>query len=130
MPQTAAGDEKPAQAQPTFPTAASGDERASMTEAEHSAEWSQDRYGIAPDPTLLPRLAELLGVPTPPRAVWRAATVTLFATDPDDITGAYLQHIQDIDWPAPENALLQLTITLLQHRVRGTSPDAQPGHRE
>lgn len=88
-----------------------------MKDAEPGADSSQDRYGMTDDPTQLSRLAELLGVPTPPRAVWRAATVTLFATDPDDVTGAYLHHLQDFDWPVPESALLELAITLLQQRT-------------
>lgn len=87
-----------------------------------AADWCRDRRGLADDPNLLPRVAELLGVPAPPEAIWRAAVVTLFATTPDGITSAYLQHVQDLDWPVPEHALLQHTITLLQHRQHGTEP--------
>lgn len=94
-----------------------------MTDNDHSADWTQDRLGAVSDPTLLPRLAELMGMPTPPQATWRAATVTLFATDPGETTAAYLQHVQDLEWPVPEHALLQLAINLLQHRVDGTTPN-------
>lgn len=94
-----------------------------MTDDEHCAQWS--RYAMADDPTLLPRLAELVGVPTPPRFTWRAATITLFATDPNDNTGAYLQFIQDLHWPIDENALLQLAITLLRYRTGAVPPDPQ-----
>lgn len=111
-------------------TAAGGEDEASPTAAGQSAQRSHDQYGMVADPALLPRLAQLVGVPTPPRAVWRAATITLFATDPDDITGAHLQHVQDIDWPVPERALLQLAVTLLQHRVRATNPQPPHGDRE
>ncbi len=43
-----------------------------------AADWGRDRRGLADDPNLLPRVAELLGVPAPPEAIWRAAVVTLF----------------------------------------------------
>lgn len=93
-----------------------------MNDDDHSADWGRDRRGLAADPDLLSRLAELLAVPAPPQSTWRAATVTLFATNPADITSAYLQHVQDLDWPVHEHHLLQHTITLLHHRVQGTTP--------
>ncbi|PRZ41691.1 hypothetical protein CLV47_10850 [Antricoccus suffuscus] len=88
---------------------------------EGGADWSRDRRGLS-NVEMLPRLAELLEVPQPPNTVWRAATVTLFATDPANITSAYLQHIQDLDWQVPEEQLLILASRLLQHRAEHTEP--------
>jgi len=61
--------------------------------------------------------AQLLHVPTPPQSRWRAATVIMFATDPLGVMSAYHQHLQDIDWPIPENTLTNQAITLLYLRV-------------
>lgn len=87
-----------------------------------SAEWGRDRRGLSDDPTILPRLAAMLDVPTPPQSTWRAATVTLFATNPLGLTAAYLQHVQDLNWPVAEETLIRHTIRLLHHRAEGTQP--------
>lgn len=87
----------------------------------YSADWAADRRGVG-DPEMLAQLAELVDIPRRPGSTWRAASVTMFATDPFNITSGYLQHIQDLDWPIPEADLLRLTIRLLQHRVDGTTP--------
>ncbi len=85
---------------------------------EHSTEWGKDRLELSVDSQVLTRLAELLDVPTPPQSSWRAATVTMFATNPLGVTSAYHQHVQDLNWPLPEATLITQAIQLLQHRAK------------
>ena len=58
-----------------------------MGPPEQGEDWAQDRHGIAADAQMLSHLAQLLQVPTPPQSRWRAATVTLFATNPLGVKG-------------------------------------------
>ena len=75
----------------------------------------RDRRGLD-DGRVLTQLAELLTVPTPPSSRWRAATVTMFATNPMGVTSAYHQHVHDLDWPIAESTLIEMAIELLVHR--------------
>lgn len=100
-----------------------------MSDEARRADWGTDRYALSSDADIVPRLAELVGVPLPPNSTWRAAIVTLFETNPEGIAGIYLQHIQDLNWPVPEEALLKHVIVLLQHRVDHTDLKATSGRR-
>ena len=91
-----------------------------MGTREEGEDWARDRSGIAADAHLLSQLAQLLQVPTPPQSRWRAATVTMFATNPLGVTSAYHQHVQDIDWPIPEKTLISQAMALLYHRANHT----------
>lgn len=93
-----------------------------MSARFHNADWGEDRRGLSNDPSILPRLAEMLDVPTPPQSTWRAAIVTLFATNPLGVTSIYLQHVQDIAWRISEETLINNAIPLLVHRANGTTP--------
>jgi predicted ester cyclase len=88
---------------------ASGDDNRSV--------WGQDRYGLADERHVLPQLAAVANIPAPPRANWRAAILTMFATNDEGTISAYVQHVQDLDWPVPERSLLIQAFALLYRRA-------------
>jgi hypothetical protein len=87
-----------------------------------SADWDAEQYGIATDVELLTYLATLSHVPAAPHTTWRAATVTLFATNPPGVASGYLQHVQDLGWAVPEKVLLEHAAHLLRHRAEDIDP--------
>jgi hypothetical protein len=97
-----------------------------MGTREEGEDWAQDRCGIAADAHMLSQLAQLLQVPAPPQSRWRAATVTMFATNPLGVTSAYHQHVQDIEWPVPEKALISQAMALLYHRANHAAGEPWP----
>jgi len=87
-----------------------------VTTPGSGAPWNADSYGMSDDITLLPRLAELVSVPTPPQSRFRAAFVAMFATNPLGVTSGYLQYLQDFSWPVTEQAVVPQAVALLIQR--------------
>jgi hypothetical protein len=74
----------------------------------------------------------MLGVPTPPQSAWRAAIFTMLATNPLGVTSAYLQHVQDINWPVAGPPADAPTCTLIDADDKPFGSDAPGtlgGHR-
>jgi hypothetical protein len=85
---------------------------------------------MANDPLLIARLAEVLGVPEPPNATWRSATVVMLASDAKDAVAAQVVHVQHLDWAVREQVLIELAIQVLREypNSRGAPPpDAEHG---
>jgi hypothetical protein len=78
------------------------------------------------DGALLAQLVDLLGLGTPAGCTWRAATVTLFATDPAELTAGVVHHVQDLGWPVSEVALLSRAAALLLQRAQGLASRVTP----
>ena len=87
-----------------------------MNGDRRDGKWEHDRYGLI-DAPILAQLAELLEVPAPARSGWHAAVVTFFAVTPLGVASAYVQHVQDLDLPISEEALVRKAIDLLQQRA-------------
>lgn len=90
---------------------------------------SADRRGMADDPLLIARLAEVLGVLDPPNATWRSATVVMLASDANDAVAAQVVHVQDLDWAVREQVLIELAIQVLKgYPNSGGAPPPDADH--
>jgi hypothetical protein len=68
------------------------------------------------DPVLT-RIAKAAQIPAKDGVTWKATVVATVGTDAAGQTVAYLQYVQDIEWPVTERNVLRLLIRMLRSRA-------------